>query len=605
MRSLYRKIRFYLERTFLEGSWAQLFIVIAIIGLVSLIGGFSAHLSSDQFDHWSSAVWWAFLRLSDPGYLGDDQGTLIRVISTVLTVAGYVLFLGAMVALMTQWMWRQIRSLEEGRTPLSLKGHVVIAGMDHRTPELIREMLLSSERLSLFLRRLRRSKLSVVVLTSRPGIEALQVLRAELGDLWRDGQIIVRFGRASDPDDLARVDITNAAVVIVPQVEATQGDARASTILAAINHTLIQSDSPSPLIITEFRHSESINVLKAFPKLSCEPVLSHATLTKIMAQSIKHAGLAKVFMELLSHSTGHEIYIRELPEMIGQSWGEIETQFENVIPLGILRKFDHEAELLLDPSTILKENDRPIFMAEDLSKIIISKRKNSELKSMEQALALPAIRSRNILIIGHAQSAQEISLELKKYRDFNATIDVASSIDEMSLINYNKIILLPQLTDDLRADEVDQHTIHNYFMLRAQLAAIAHYPDVLVQLASASAAEAFALEARCDVIVPTLISSHLLAHIGLRRDLGVVFEEVLGSTGALMTMFAPHVYGISTEMEFDFLTLRQIVRAQGHVLLGVRIAVDEIKHRRTIELAPKSNKKYKLNHHDRLIILHS
>ena len=35
-------------------------------------------------------LWWSFLRLTDPGYLGDDEGTSRRIISTLLTVAGYV-----------------------------------------------------------------------------------------------------------------------------------------------------------------------------------------------------------------------------------------------------------------------------------------------------------------------------------------------------------------------------------------------------------------------------------------------------------------------------------------------------------------------------------
>src|SRR5690606_26285321 len=164
--------------------------------------------------------------------LGDDEGAVLRTISTVLTITGYVHVMGTLVAIMTQWMRRSVKTLEEGRTPLSLSGHIVIAGLDQRTPELIREMLLSDERLNLFLRKLRRSQLSVVVLTSRPGIEAVQMLKAELGALWDRGQVIVRFGRASDPDDLDRVDLANAAVVLVPQVSGGQGDARTSTILA-------------------------------------------------------------------------------------------------------------------------------------------------------------------------------------------------------------------------------------------------------------------------------------------------------------------------------------------------------------------------------------
>ena len=49
-----------------------------------------------------SAIWWAFLRLTDSGYLGDDEGTLLRTVSTTLTILGVVLFVGALIATMTQ-----------------------------------------------------------------------------------------------------------------------------------------------------------------------------------------------------------------------------------------------------------------------------------------------------------------------------------------------------------------------------------------------------------------------------------------------------------------------------------------------------------------------
>jgi hypothetical protein len=40
------------------------------------------------FDDTAGAIWWSFLRLSDPGYLGDDEGVVSVTISTVVTVQG-------------------------------------------------------------------------------------------------------------------------------------------------------------------------------------------------------------------------------------------------------------------------------------------------------------------------------------------------------------------------------------------------------------------------------------------------------------------------------------------------------------------------------------
>lgn len=603
MRSMIRKIRFYFERAFLEGSWAQLILIALAIVVVSVSGGIFAHYFTDQFATFDKAVWWSFLRLTDPGYLGDDEGAILRTISTILTVTGYVLFMGTLVALMTQWMWRSVRRLEEGRTPLSLKGHIIIAGLDQRTPELIREMLLSDERLNLFLRKFSRSKLSVVVLTSRPGIEAVQMLKAELGSLWDRGQVIVRFGRASDPDDLDRVDLANAAVVLVPQVNGGQGDARTSTILAAINHTVLKWERPSPLVVCEFNREESKGVLGAFPTLTCEAVFSRATITKILAQSIKHAGLARVFMELLSHRDGHEIYIKDFPEIVGKSWHEVEDGFEHALPIGLLRRTQQGHELVLDPKAIIAKDDRPLFMSEEMNRIVFNSKLASDQKNPQQVYNQPDVLIRSVLIIGPDLAASGLMQELQEYRDFKPQVDIVSSLEQIDLRKYDKVILLPFFKDHLRPDEVDQHTIHSYFMLRSVLNEQDHHLDILVELASPTAAEAFALEARCDVIVPALISSHLLAHIGLRRDLGAVFEEVLGTSGADMTMFNPQVYGIELDQGHTFQQLRRIVRGHGHVLLGLRIAVDEDKHRRKVILAPGPSQSFNLSKNDRLIVL--
>ncbi len=607
MKSLIRKIKFFFERAVLEGSWLQLLLIVALIGIVSFVGGLSAHSLTPQFENLATAVWWAFLRLTDPGYLGDDQGTTLRSISTILTVVGYVLFMGTLVALMTQWMWRLVRQLEEGRTPLSLKSHIVFAGLDQRTPEMIREMLLSDERLNMFLRRMRRSKLTVVVLTSRPGIEAIQLLKAELGDLWRRGQVIVRHGRASDPDDLERVDICNAAVFLVPHVENGHGDARASTIMAALNHVLSKHESKGPLVVTEFTDTRSPRVLKAFPQITCEPVLVRSTITKILAQSIKHAGLARVFMELLSHNDGHEIYIKEFEELIGMSLIEAENHFKHVLPIGVLRKTKGDHILVLDPKAIIKEGDRPLFMSQDMNSIDYST-DVTPLPARQETMPInmPEVRTRSVLIVGPESAAVPLQEELQDCDDFKALVKVVNKYDVDQLKDFNKSVLLPMPIKNARPDEIDQHTIHNFFMLRSELNKLDHHPDILVELASTSAAEAFVGEARCDVIVPAYISAHLIAHVGLRPELNAVFDEVLGpdGNGADMSMFHPSVYHIEVEKNYTFRELRDLVRAHGHVLIGLRVALDENRHKRRMDIAPINEKEYLLTNNDRLVTLH-
>ncbi|HBQ59805.1 MAG TPA: ion channel DMI1, partial [Balneolaceae bacterium] len=132
-RSITEWLNFFLERQFVKGTHIQLFFVIALIGLISTIGGLLVLPAGDPASSVGESIWWAFLRLSDPGYLGDDEGTWRRIVSTFLTVAGYVVFMGSMVAIITSWLNRKIRSLEQGLTPVTANNHVVILGWTNRT----------------------------------------------------------------------------------------------------------------------------------------------------------------------------------------------------------------------------------------------------------------------------------------------------------------------------------------------------------------------------------------------------------------------------------------------------------------------------------------
>src|SRR5699024_11498336 len=90
------RLKFAVERQFVKGARFQLLVVAAVIGLIALLGGLALRVGGAG-ESLVDAVWWAFLRLTDPGYLGDDEGAWRRFVSTVLTISGYVVFLGALV----------------------------------------------------------------------------------------------------------------------------------------------------------------------------------------------------------------------------------------------------------------------------------------------------------------------------------------------------------------------------------------------------------------------------------------------------------------------------------------------------------------------------
>ena len=82
------RLRFGLERLVLRGLRYRLLLAAAIVLVVALVTGALVAALDTGFSDLGEAVWWSFLRLTDPGYLGDDEGVARRVISTVVDYRG-------------------------------------------------------------------------------------------------------------------------------------------------------------------------------------------------------------------------------------------------------------------------------------------------------------------------------------------------------------------------------------------------------------------------------------------------------------------------------------------------------------------------------------
>jgi len=216
MKRLLNGFKFFLERLLLRGAHYQLLIIAVLICLVSLTAGLLAFFFTPAFSAYGESAWWAFLRLSDPGYLGDDEGLLLQTVSTIVTVLGYVLFMGALIAIMTQWLHGTMRKLESGLTPIRRNDHILILGWTNRTVTIVRELVLSEGRVKRFLKRIGAKKLHIVVLADEVTTALPLELKEELGNNWNEKQITFRSGSPLRIEHLERVDFMHSAVIILP-----------------------------------------------------------------------------------------------------------------------------------------------------------------------------------------------------------------------------------------------------------------------------------------------------------------------------------------------------------------------------------------------------
>jgi hypothetical protein len=642
--ALRNRFQLVLERFLVRGPLYRLAFVIGILASTSLAGGLLV-VGTGQFEGLGQAMWWAFLRLSDPGYLGDDQGTYVRIVSTALTVAGYVLFMGALVAIMTQWLNAALRRLENGLTPIADRDHIVVLGWTTRTATIVRELLLSTDRAQHLLRLRGRRSLSVVVQAEETDAALHQDLRERVGEkAYHSGRLVLRSGTPLRPDHLRRVAARQAAALILPAPPRdTPGVApdteTIKTLLSLASLRDTEHAGPLPLVVAELLdHRHLVTARRAYPG-PLEVVNSQTMVARLMCQTIRHPGLSHVIAGLLAYGEDSEIYVRDVPTLAGQRFGDLAEAFPAALLLGVVRTEDDGPRSLLNPSDDLRlrEGDRLVLVAEDQAATTppahYTPRRADHGEGVPTAPELK--HHRKVLILGWNETVPDLLAELERYGSERFDVTVGSmapiarrdhQLDEHDFVphrislrhieldytipgrlerldpaSYDNIVFAA--SDVIESHETDARTIVGHLLLRELVpAASAGGPQVLVELAESENLASFKAQGS-EVIVPALVLSHIMAQIALRPDLRVVFEDLFGAEGPEIFFRPVGRYGL-VGRDVTFTDVWHAAAASNETALGVRLCCrgdrggdDEIL------VNPPRDRSWRLREGDELVVL--
>jgi hypothetical protein len=577
---------FFLERMVMRGALARFAIILALILGVALGGGLLVRAVAPGFESTGEAVWWAFLRLTDPGYLGDDVGVARASVATAVTVLGYILFMGALIAIMVQWLDHTLNRLERGLTPVALNAHVVLLGWSSRTPGVLEEILASQGRIERFLRSRGARRLRVAVLAEHAGAELMGQLRHQLGARWNSRQIILRSGSPLEIEALARIDFAHAAVILIPAADTIAGsaldaDARSVKTLMTMAAALAEDQSTArrrraahepPLMVLELQNTGYAPWLQALYPGPMEIIGGDDVLVQMMVQTVRNPGLSHVYEEILSDQRGSQIYVREEPDLIGRSIHELAYAFPEGVLLGLVRPNGSGFEALLNPPSSLRVEpaDRVVVLATSYS----DARPPDGLVTPEPLTERPppSIRApgrRRVLVLGWNHLLPALMKEFASHPGETFEIDIVSGVtaskrrkrldaeaippDQIEIRHhefdytvpaylagidpsgYDNVLLLR--SQKLRkSSESDARTILAYLLLREVTANAANKvrPHVLMELTDDDNSRLFEnrLEnEHTEIVVTSRIVSHMLARVALRRELRAVFDELFRPGG--------------------------------------------------------------------------
>ena len=633
---------FQLEQVMVRGPLWRFALMLVLVVLVALVAGLLVRAIAPGFESEEDAIWWAFLRLTDPGYLGDDEGMAKGTVSTVITILGSVLFTGALIAILVQWWDDTMGRLELGLTPAALDAHFVLAGWTSRTLTIIEELLVSQGRVERFLRQRGARRLRIALLAERVDASLRQEIKRQLGEHWNARQIILRSGSPLNLDDLERVDFAHAGAILIPAADTTVSstlDADTHTVKTLMTMGAALEDMPPeelPLVVAEIQDTRYIGTLRALYPGPMEIVAGDEVISRLMVQNVRHPGLSHVFGELADVS-GSQIYVREESQLVGVPVQQLAYAFAEGVLLGIVRPQGDGFQALLNPPNDLRleTGDRIAVLAPSYKDAAPPESLGAEVELPERPAPEHAVRAqRRVLILGWNHRVPALLDEFASYPKEQFDIDIVSQVsaskrekriavealstdrltvrqlefdytlpaylESVDPASYDNVVLLA--SERLKSGaESDARTILGYLLLRELMAAGAAAPSVLVELTDPDNVPLFE-NRRGEVIVSPIIVSHMLARVALRRELRAVIDELFSSGGC--EIFFRHIadYGLA-QGEYSFADLQRAADTRGEIAIGIRWAGQDQTQGGGVQLNPRRDEHLKLNENDELVVL--
>ncbi len=628
------RLRFSIERFLLGGVGNRLMIAAAIVLTVAVVAGGLLSLTEGEFAP-DEAVWWAFLRLTDPGYLGDDEGVARRIISTVVTVLGYLLFLGLLIAILTQWLNDTIRRLESGVTPVGVRDHVLVLGSTDRTPAVLRQLLQTRNRVARFLARHGASQLRIVVLSEEVDATVARELRERVGDAYDDRQVILRAGSPLRLEHLERVAFADAAVIIVPGGDhagpsAHIVDAETVKTLRALSVHGSRGGRTLPTVVAELGSGQSATVAHSAYEGACETIAGDEIVGYLIAQSLIQRGIFEVLREILTLNDGNSVFLRAFEAESAATLDEIRRDARGAIPIGFIRAGERRPQLNPGPDVRVEPGDLVVFLARRHHDCELSPSDRPLAPRATMSLPIPEPgRRRRVLVLGWSRKVPAMLSELARYGadafdvhlvsskpvperiDAIASHGVPLAVDCVTHTAYSSIAtgvidgLEPEHYDHIvmvaseqlaNAEQADAATVFAHELLRARLPRDGTGPKVFVELLSDDDLFLFdrAIE---DVIVSPTVASFLVSQVALRPQLVGVFHELTKPWGAQIVLHPASEWlrGDATPIRFE--DLEHLAAERGQIALGVQIANGEL------QLNPGREVEWALGPADRIVTL--
>lgn len=533
-----QKALYQLELLWVRGPVVQILLLLSLVGAFSLLGGLLLVWFHSGYTNLAQASWWAFLHLTDTGYMGGDKDPWERVLAVCLTFLGALVFVGGVIAILTTSLDRLMISVTSGRTAVCEEGHLLLLGHNPGLPDLVAELASAASQ------RWPKGKLPTIVVLSETPFEMGSVgLSAKLRKRMR---VIARTGSPSEESSLKRADFTRASVILVLSSRSRRGpgpsDLHVLKTLSALRNRLTQD---APRVVLDLSYPPNARLIPSLAgSLQTESLSSLELTGRLLCQCLRHPGISQAYRQLLSDSIGQSILLHPCPPHVrGQTLGRLRQDIRGGILIGLVRQGQ---AALMSWEQVLVGSDELVVIAANLSDV----RFEADVAD-PQSFGVSPIQVRKdilrILAVGWNESLLSLARELSHYRKERFHLTVMASLSEEQTSSLRDALgengEFALVARHLRNHEELKHLPEGDFDRILLLAG--EHPDPAVSDAETALRYALLLERDSrfvvelheesnaplfgdspDVLTTDQVINHMLAQVALKPSFRDLYEEL-------------------------------------------------------------------------------
>ncbi|MBI5713927.1 MAG: potassium transporter TrkA [Chloroflexi bacterium] len=566
-------------------------------------------------------AWMGLMRTLDTGTMGGDTGHPGFLLGMLAVTLGGVFTTSMLIGIMSNALQSKLEELRKGRSRVIENNHVVILGWSPQIFPVISELVAANAN---------QKKPRIVVMGEHDKVAIEEEIKERVGNTKKT-KIVCRSGSPIDLNDLDMVNIHNSKAIVILSPESADPDSHVIKTLLAITNNPNRRAEPYH-IVAEIRNPRNMEVARMVGRNEAELVLVGDLIARITAQTCRQSGLSVVYQELLDFG-GDEIYFKEEPALIGKTFGEAISSYEDTAIIGVRSK---DGVKLNPPMDIaINSGDQIIAISEDDDTIKLSNLTDYTIneKAIRNGKATAGQPERT-LILGWNWRVPTILNELDNYvpKKSEATViaDVEDgeaviasncpqlknqtitfkqgdttdrrTLDSLNVPSYNHVILL--CSDTLEQQESDARTLVTLLHLRDISDKQGNTFSIVSEMLDMRNRELAEVTRADDFIVGDKIVSLMISQITENKHLNAVFTDLFDPEGSEIYLKPATNYVASGEA-VNFYTVVEAAKRRGEVAFGYRLKANAKDAAKSYGVAvnPQKSDMVTFSEEDKIIVL--